>query len=250
VNKSSYIIGFVSAMTGIVALVLSLLYSGLKDIHKQNEVLFEQRAMLISIEDNLGLDIGKLNDKEVAEIFKNSVRQKVINVTGEIIDTEEVIKAGYSQGSAQEISLKAEFSKSPDRRLLPMYVYEDKSGNEFFIMKMFGKGLWDEISAYVSVKNDMNTINGVSFDHKAETPGLGAEIKDDPRFAEQYKGKRLFDDSGNLVSVTVKKGKATDQYHEVDGISGATITLNGVTDMFSRSLANYEEFLKKNKSNN
>ena len=249
-NKSAYILGFVSAVTGIVALVLALMYSGLKDIHKMNEVLFEKRAMLISIQDNLGLDVGKLSDKEVADIFNNTVREKVINFAGEIVDTEEVKNAGYSQGSAQEISLKAEFSKRPDRRLLPMYVFEDDNGNVFYIMKMFGKGLWDEISAYVSVNDDMSTVNGVSFDHKAETPGLGAEIKDDPRFSAQYKGKRLFDDSGNLVSVTVKKGKASDPYHEVDGISGATITLNGVTDMFSNSLANYEEFLKKNKSNN
>lgn len=249
-NRSSYIIGFVSAITGIVALVLSFLYSGLKDIHKQNEVLFEKRAMLSSIQDNLGLEIGELSDKEVADIFNNSVRQKVINAAGDIVEAETVVKAGYSQGTAQEISLKAEFSKQLDNRLLPMYVYEDKNGDEFFIMKMFGKGLWDEISAYVSVKNDMNTINGVSFDHKAETPGLGAEIKDDPGFAEQYKGKKLFDDSGDLVSVTVKKGKAEDMNHEVDGISGATITLNGVTQMFSQSLANYEAFLKKNKSNN
>ena len=94
----------------------------------------------------------------------------------------------------------------------------------------------------------MNTIYGVSFGHKGETPGLGAEIETE-KFQKQFTGKKIFDESGNFISVkAVKGGAAPANLHGVDAVSGATITSNGVTEMFKRTLINYIPYFKKAKS--
>ncbi|MNL63914.1 Na(+)-translocating NADH-quinone reductase subunit C [compost metagenome] len=85
----------------------------------------------------------------------------------------------------------------------------------------------------------MSTIYGASFGHKSETPGLGAEIETE-KFQQQFIGKKIFDESGNFVSVTVIKGGASPMdIHGVDAISGATVTSGGVTEMFKKTLSNY-----------
>ena len=112
---------------------------------------------------------------------------------------------------------------------------------------MQGSGLWGPISAYLALEEDLNTISGVVFEHVQETPGLGAEITT-ATFQEQYVGKQLFDITGNFASIKVLKGTGNDvegKVHEVDGLAGATITANGVTDMFTDELKYYTEFFKK-----
>ena len=244
-NKSSYIIGFVSLLTAIVALVLSLMYSGLKETHKKNELLFEKRAILSSVQKNLGKNISKMGDKEVLDVFNSSVKQQAVNTNGDLVNSEEIIESGYKGGKAENIELKAELSKSAENRILPLYVFTDMKGNEIYIVKLFGKGLWDEISGYLAFEKDLNTIFGASFDHKSETPGMGAEMKDNPAFPAQFKGKTVFDKSQKLVSINVRKGGAVNKDHDVDGISGATLTSDGITRMLSESLANYEAFFIK-----
>lgn len=248
-NKSGYIIGFVSLLTGIVALVLSLLYSGLKETHKKNELLFEKRAILSSVQHILEKEVGEMNDNEVQEFFIKNVEQQVINQSGDTIKFEDVVKSGYKGGKAVDIDLKIELAKSPEQRILPVYIYKDKSGEDIFIVKMIGKGLWDEISGYLAFEKDRNTVYGASFDHKSETPGMGAEMKDNPKFPAQFAGKKVFDESGKFVSIKVRKGGAVDKLHDVDGISGATLTGDGITKMLSASIANYEAFLKKSSLN-
>ena len=91
----------------------------------------------------------------------------------------------------------------------------------------------------------MNTIAGVSFDHQGETPGLGAEIKDNPMFPKQFEGTKIYDDAGTYRSVMVRKGGRKNKIHEVDGISGATVTADGVTEMLVRGIKYYEPYFSK-----
>jgi Na+-transporting NADH:ubiquinone oxidoreductase subunit C len=94
----------------------------------------------------------------------------------------------------------------------------------------------------------MNTIYGANFDHQGETPGLGAEIST-TWFQEAFKGRKLFDESGNLVSITLTKaGQEADEQHSVDGISGGTITSKGLEKMLLDDFNSYKEFLIKKKS--
>ncbi|MCP3894235.1 MAG: FMN-binding protein, partial [Bacteroides sp.] len=108
-----------------------------------------------------------------------------------------------------------------------------------------GNGLWDDIWGNIALEDDLNTVTGAMFDHKGETPGLGAEIKDNPSFAKQFEGKKLYEDDGDYVSITVQKGKAKNLVHEVDGISGATVTCVGVTEMLVRGIRYYEPYFKQ-----
>ena len=112
---------------------------------------------------------------------------------------------------------------------------------------MRGKGLWGPIWGFIALKDDMNTISGAVFDHKAETPGLGAEISLD-WFQEPFIGKTIFE-GNNLVSINVVKGGAPiDDMHSVDGISGGTITSDGLADMLAERFEQYLPFFNKKKS--
>ena len=244
-NSSKYIIGFTALLTAVVALVLSLMYTGLKEKHKQNELLFEKRAMLDAIQDKAGVDVSKMTDDDIIEFFKKNIKQLVVNTKGEVLSPEDVEKLGYKGGKAENVDLKNEMKKPFDQRILPLYVYTGKNGEKVYILKLFGKGLWDEISGYLALNSDLNTVVGASFDHKGETPGMGAEMKDNPKFPAQFKGKKIYDESGKLVSIIVRKGGAVDPEHDVDAISGATLTSNGITDMLLSSLENYNKYLQK-----
>lgn len=244
-NKSSYIIGFVGGLSAIVALVLSFMYSGLKETHDNNELLFEKRAILSSVQNHLDKNVAEMNDNEVTEVFKTTVKQEVINNKGDLVNSDQVIKAGYPGGKAENIKVKLELAKPVEKRILPLFIFKDEKANEYFVIRLLGKGLWDEISGYLAFEKDKNTVAGASFDHKSETPGMGAEMKDNPKFKAQFEGKKIFNNSGKLVSIKVVKGGAKDKEHDVDGISGATLTSDGITNMLSGSLTAYEAFFKK-----
>jgi len=245
VNSSKYIIGFTALLTAVVALVLSLMYTGLKEKHKQNELLFEKRAMLGAIQDKASIDVSKMKDAGVIDFFSKNIEQLVVDTKGNILKSEDVEKAGYKGGKAENVDLKTEMKKPFEKRILPVYIYNGEKGDKIYILKLFGKGLWDEISGYIALSSDLNTVVGASFDHKGETPGMGAEMKDNPKFRAQFKGKKIYDQSGKLVSINVRKGGAVDPEHDVDAISGATLTSNGITDMLKHSLENYNNYLKK-----
>ena len=106
-------------------------------------------------------------------------------------------------------------------------------------------GLWGGISAFVSVDDDLNTIYGAYFNHEGETAGLGAEIKDSQEWQERFQGKKIFADDGTLAIGVVKK--VENPASEVDCVTGATLTSNGVSDMLREGLNAYIELLKQNK---
>jgi Na+-transporting NADH:ubiquinone oxidoreductase subunit C len=245
VNSSKYIIGFTALLTAFVALVLSLMYTGLKEKHKQNELLFEKRAMLGAIQDRAKLNVSDIKDADIIDFFNKNIEQVVVDTKGNILTPEDVEKHGYKGGKAENVDMKKEMKKAFENRILPVYIYNDKNGEKIYILKLFGKGLWDEISGFLALGPDINTVVGASFDHKGETPGMGAEMKDNPKFPAQFKGKKIYDESGKLVSINVRKGGAVDPEHDVDAISGATLTSNGITDMLKSSLENYNNYLKK-----
>ena len=122
-----------------------------------------------------------------------------------------------------------------------MYIAE-KEGEIYYIIPLQGNGLWGPIWGYVSLKEDINTVYGATFDHKAETPGLGAEINT-PVFEDQFKGKQMLDSNLSFVGIDVRKGDASSEY-EVDGISGGTITSDGVEAMILDCVKAYVPFLK------
>ena len=110
---------------------------------------------------------------------------------------------------------------------------------------MAGSGLWGPIWGYVALDNDMTTVYGSTFDHKGETPGLGAEIKEEA-FQEKFIGKTIFDEQMKYEPIEVVKGGVdmSGEMHKVDGISGGTITSKGVGEMLERTLKIYVPYFK------
>ncbi len=234
-------------MTAIVALVLSFMSTGLKPVHDKNEAVYNKKAILSAVKDQIGDGFDALTDDQISDIFTKQIEQKVMDMEGGFISKEDVMAAGYKGGMAENLDMAKEKKKPESDRLLPVYIYTADDNKKYYIFNVRGNGLWDEIWGNIAFESDLNTIAGVSFDHKAETPGLGAEIKDNKDWAGQFIGKKIYADDGMYKSVGVIKGGAKDPVHEVDGISGATITADGVAEMMKRGLKYYEPFIKMSK---
>lgn len=224
-------------MTVVVAFSLAGIRQFTKPVADQNEAIFNKRAILAAVNQHLGMGEGVLakdiSDEEVLEIFDSRVTQTTLNVEG-----------GTVEGiMAEKVDMAKEKKKDLADRVLPLFKYEFE-GKEFFIVSVRGKGLWDEIWGNIALESDLNTIAGASFDHKGETPGLGAEIKDNPVFADNFIGTQIFKDD-KFVSVKVRKGGAQDKVYEVDGISGATVTADGVSAMLKEGIALYLPYFEQ-----
>ena len=232
--STGYIIRFTLIMTTLSALLLAGLYTVLKPQHDRNEAIFNKRAILKAVETHLDKKVDKMSDDEVEKLF-SGIEQLTINAEGEEL-------AGIM---AEEVEMEKEMKKPVADRSLPMFVYDSPKG-KVYIASVRGKGLWDAIWANIAIESDFNTLSGIAFDHKGETPGLGAEIKDNPAFPKQFEGKKVYNNKGEIV-LNVRKGGARDKTHEVDGISGATVTCVGVNDMIAEGLKLYEPFFDKQK---
>lgn len=247
-HSTSYIIKFTIVMTVIVAFVLALMVSGLKDIHTENEAVYNKKGILSAVAVQLGKDVNAMSNKEVQEIFSTQIAQKVVNSKGEEL-TADQIKAATdgSADMAEKIDLGKEAKKPEAERLLPIFTFTGSDKKKYNILYVRGKGLWDEIWGYIAFDEDWNTVAGEAFDHKGETPGLGAEIKDNKTWYSQFTGKKIYNTAGEFTSISVVKGGVKDSTNQVDAISGATITGKGVDEMMKRGLKYYEAYIQKNK---
>ncbi len=234
-HSTKYIIGFIALLTVVVALVLSLMATGLKPIHERNEAIYNKKAILSAVENYLDMESSDLSDDEVVQIFEEQMTQVVLDMEGNTM----------SGVLAEDIDMAKEKKKAIAEQRLPLYILDSPKG-KVYIMSIRGNGLWDEIWGSVAVEEDFSTIVGVAFDHTGETPGLGAEIKDNQAFSDQFPGKKLFDEIGNFTSIIIRKGGAKDPVHEVDAIGGATVTCDGVNEMLKRGLQYYQPYIDKN----
>ena len=231
-NSSGFTFIFSSLMVIVVAVLLATAAIILGPYQAKNVRLEKMQNILSSI--------GIITDREEAEkIFSQYIKsQLVLNSKGEPVT---------GKISAFEIDLKKELDKARlgkvDEQLFPLFVFA-KDRKLFYVIPVRGKGLWGPIWGYIALEGDLNTVYGASFGHKGETPGLGAEI-DTEEFQKQFSGKKIFDESGNFVSVHLIKGGAAPQdLHGVDAISGGTITSTGVSEMLQRTISSYLPYFK------
>ena len=124
-----------------------------------------------------------------------------------------------------------------------------KPGNDMIqqvVLPIYGKGLWGSLYGYLALKSDLQTIQGITFYQHKETPGLGGEV-DNPLWKSQWDGVQLYDEAGNPAAEVFKGPAPSDNAHAVDGLSGATITCRGVTNLirFWASEDGYGPFLKQ-----
>ena len=228
-NSNLYILIYAAVLTILVAVILAVVSDSLKPNQMANELVAKKSDILRSV--------GVADVENVEEYFSKNIEGLAINYAGETIDTVEAI----------DLDLSDQYAIADEtKRVFPLYVYKTEAGNKNYIIPLEGNGLWGPIWGYVALDEDLNTIVGASFDHKTETPGLGAEIAGE-KFQNTFRGKEIFD-GDEFVGVEVKKGNLGDVQHQVQAISGATITGDGVTAMIKKDLANYLPYFEKLKN--
>ena len=229
-NGNNYTVLYAAIMVILVAAVLASVSMALKPKQVLNTEIEKKQNILASVNiESTAADAEKIYAEKI-------VTQYVVNVKGEQVE-----------GDAFNIDLKKERAKAHENMLLPVFECQTSEGLKY-ILPLRGTGLWGPIWGFVSLNEDMNTIYGANFDHQGETPGLGAEINT-PTFEDPFIGKKLFDDSGKLISIIVAKvGQDAPAEHKVDGISGGTITSKGLEKMLLDDFTSYQEFFKKKKS--
>jgi len=229
--SNRYIFTFSAIMVIAVATLLSLAATLLQPAQERNLEIEKKKNMLESINiPSTRENTESLYDKYIKESF-------VINVKGDVVEGVD----------AFSVVLKNEQKKPLDQQYLPVFKAVPDDGKNVVIIPVEGKGLWGPIFGYVSLESDMNTIYGVNFDHKGETPGLGAEINT-TTFESQFHGKKLFD-SDKFISIQVMKGGAPEgDIHGVDAISGGTITSKGLQKMLFDCIQKYNIYLLKNRT--
>jgi Na+-transporting NADH:ubiquinone oxidoreductase subunit C len=230
-DSNAYTFIFATLMVLVVASALAFTASSLKDLQASNVRKEKMQNILATI--------GVETDREQAETLYNQY------ITGELSLTSD---GGYDEKvSAFEINLNNELKKPVNEQRFPLYE-ASVDGEKYYIVPLRGAGLWNAIWGYIALEEDKNTIKGAVFDHIGETAGLGAEITQE-WFQNRFLGEKVFDENGNLVGINVSKTnndpKDLDKDdHEVDAISGATITGDGVTNMILERLNHYLPYLK------
>ena len=230
-NSNAYTFLFVVLLIAVVASALALTATSLQPEQAENVKNEKMQNILGTVGIEVARDSAQIPfDKYIVEriaLDNNGQEKKDVN--------------------AFEVDLKKELKKNAEGQAFPIYI-ADIEGSKYYIVPLRGKGLWDAIWGYVALKDDVNTIKGAVFDHKAETPGLGGEITQ-MWFKKAFDDEKILDESGNFVGVSVVKGyQGGDNKDDnaVDAISGATITGDGVTDMISERLINYLPYFKNN----
>ena len=223
---------------------------GLKPTQEQQKLLDKQRNVL-EVSGLLG-NIT-LSGEQIRDLYANRIDSKLVDLkSGDFVneDPDKFDRDRALKDSSQSIALDRKDDPSGLRRrtnLAQVYLVrdEDKKISQV-ILPINGNGLWSMMYAFVSVKVDGNTVVGVNYYDQGETPGLGDEVTN-MKWRNLWPGKKLFDDSGK-VAIHLIKGRAdpSDPY-AVDGVSGATLTSRGVTNMFNFWMGDlgYGPFLKK-----
>jgi len=241
-RSNTYVLVFTAIMTVVIGGILSFTSQILAPAQKKSIELDTKQSILSAV---MTLEKGD----DALAIYSKRIKSMVVDVDGNLIEKDR-------KGNpivAEDVNILKNYKMEPTKREYPVFEYmseEDSTEIEAYILPLYGAGLWNAIYGYVALEKDLNTIKGVSFGHVAETPGLGARI-DSKEIQERYQGKTIFDENGKLVSVKMLKGEKKDPSlfgtHEVDGMSGSTLTAKGLNAMVKDYLTNYESFIKKNK---
>lgn len=233
-ESKSYIIIFSIILSIIVGLLLSIISINLKSYQDKNKKNEKYQNILKCI--NIHVSANNAQNKYNKYIKKNII----INNFGKILKI----------GKDFNIDIISEKRKNIKNQKMPIYI-ANNNNTIYYIIPLIGQGLWGEIFGYISFNKDLK-VYGIVLDHKSETPGLGAEINQ-PFFLNLFKGEDIFDKNGNYMGIKIVKGNEdpkniNKQNNEIDGISGATKTCDGVSEMLINNIKFYLPFLKNIKS--
>ena len=224
-NSNGYTFGFAIVMVAVVGTMLAVASQGLKSRQDKNAT----DKKMISILSAINVEATRSNAQEMYKKY--------------VVDSK-IIAGKDLSAEAFDIDIKKEYRDkklAASDRNYPLYICE-KEGLKYYVIPVIGKGLWGPIWGFVALESDYMTIYGATFDHKAETPGLGAEIKY-TSYSDQYAGEVITDTTGTFQPIiVVKDGSGSGLNSKVDGITGGTITSKGVEEMTTRTLEVYANY--------
>lgn len=225
----------------VVCVVCSLIISGAAAALKSRQDINIETDRRLNVLQAFGVetvvDGKKLNAEEVQSIFDKNIREVIVDAqTGDVL---EGVKS--SDISPEEIYLT--------KTKLAVYKWMDGDQIKKLAFPLAGMGLWSTVYSYIALEDDFATIKGATFYGHKETPGLGGECSA-PWFMQQFSGKKVFDENGNPLHFEIVKGAVSDKYpdgndHAVDGISGATMTGNGIQKFINEGMSRYNIYLEK-----
>ncbi|NQV30023.1 MAG: NADH:ubiquinone reductase (Na(+)-transporting) subunit C [Candidatus Marinimicrobia bacterium] len=224
----AYTLGFAAAVTMVCSVLLASAATLLKERQDQN--------IQLDITYNILSVLGLVENRDIAperllSLYTERVTTFVVDLDGKTVTGRE----------AEDIDPKN------DLGLLPIFASLQDGEISAYCIPTQGKALWSTVKGYIALEKDLNTVKGITFYSHGETPGLGGEIEKD-WFTDAFKGKSILNNEGELVSIQVIKGKMRgdekEQQHKVDGISGATLTGNGLTTFIKSTLEKYEPYFK------
>lgn len=229
-NSNSYTIIYSIVLVLIVAFMLAFVFQALKPAQDANVQLDQQKQILFALNQD-----RDMTDQKARELWKEMI------IADDIIDADgKLVEAGKQGGTEAGFKLNSKDAKEGRLALFRCKV----DGETKYVIPIYGNGLWGPINCFIAINGDKTTVFGIYFNHESETAGLGAEIKDNASWQAKFKGKHLF--AGNerqKISLSVLK-KITDNNTQVDAVTGATLTSNGVTEMFQSEKGGLQPYVK------
>ena len=225
-NSNSYTIIYASVMVIIVAFLLAFVSSSLKPIQDANVAIDKKSQILAS------LNIRGLEKSEIEAKYDNViVCDPIIKADGAVIN----------EGTAKDEASFVLDSKDVNDENMPLYI-ANVDGATKYVIPVTGRGLWGGLWGYIALNEDCQTVFGAYMSHSSETAGLGALLVED-WFHARFVGKKLFKGDDQVALTVVKAGAVKEADYEVDGITGATLTTNGVANMVKDGLQKYIGFI-------
>ena len=223
-NSNSYTIIYSAVLVLVVAFLLAFVFQALKPMQDANVQLDQQKQILFALNQD-----RDMTDAQAVELWKKIiVADDVIDADGKVVETgrQGGVDAGFRLGSK-------------DAKAGRLALYRCRvDGEEKYVIPVYGNGLWGPING------DRRTVFGAYFNHESETAGLGAEIKDNAAWQAKFKGKHLFAGGNDRrIALSVEK-KISDPSTQVDAVTGATLTSNGVTEMFHAEKGGLQPYVK------
>ena len=227
-NSNSYTIVYSVILVLIVAFLLAFVFQALKPMQDANVQLDQQKQILFA----LNQDRNMTNEQAVQLWKKIIIADDVINADGKVTE------AGKQGGVDAGFKLTSKDAKEGK-------LYRCKvNGEDKYVIPVYGNGLWGPINGFIAINGDKQTVFGAYFNHESETAGLGAEIKDNASWQAKFKGKKLFSGADKQKIALAVEKKITNPSTQVDAVTGATLTSNGVTEMFQADKGGLQPYVK------
>jgi len=233
--SNAYVVGFATAVCLVCSIVVSTSAVALRDRQDRNKVLDRQTQVLVVA--GLLEEGQKTAPENVERLFVENIQIRVVDLaTGEYDDSMDAASYDQRKATKDPSASRAAPANNAGITRLPTHalVYQRVENKEVqsLILPIEGKGLWSTLYGYLALATDTTTIEGITFYEHGETPGLGGEI-DNPDWKSVWIGRQAFDENWQPAVEVIKgfAGPVAEDPYRVDGLSGATLTARGVSDL-------------------